>query len=199
MRSQSAIPGTWDLTQLLARWGEGDGAALSALTPLVYGELHRLAARALARERPDHTLQPTALVHEAFLRLQGGRPASCRDRLHFFTLASRLMRRILVDHARALHAARRGSGAVRLSLERLAELPAGEPAADLLALDDALAELAAVDARKAQVVDLRFFGGLSVEETAAALGVSMPTVILDTRLARAFLFDRMTAGTERAG
>lgn len=199
MRSHNAIPDSQDLTQLLARWGEGDGAAFSALTPLVYAELHRLAARALARERPDHTLQPTALVHEAFLRLQGGRPASCRDRLHFFTLASRLMRRILVDHARALNAARRGSGAVRLSLERIAELPAGAPQTDLVALDDALAELAAVDARKAQVVDLRFFGGLSVEETATALGVSMPTVILDTRLARAFLFDRMTAGTGRAG
>ena len=202
MRSYNITPGTQDLTRLLARWSEGDGAALADLTPLVYAELHRLAARALARERPDHTLQPTALVHEAFLRLQGGRPASCRDRLHFFTLASRLMRRILVDHARALHAARRGAGAVRLSLERLetmAELPAGEPPADLLALDDALAELAVADSRKAQVVELRFFGGLSVEETASALGVSMPTVILDTRLARAFLFDRMTAGAGRAG
>jgi RNA polymerase sigma-70 factor, ECF subfamily len=119
--------------------------------------------------------------------------------LHFFTLASRLMRRILVDHARAVHAARRGAGAVRLSLDTVAELPASEPPADLLALDDALAELAAADARKAQVVELRFFGGLSVEETASALGVSMPTVILDTRLARAFLFDRMTAGAPRAG
>src|SRR5215470_15445288 len=101
-----------EVTRLLAEWGEGDRGALSALTPMVYGELRRLAARALARERPDHTLQPTALVHEAFLRLHGGRPAACRDRLHFFTLAARLMRRILVDHARSLQAARRGAGAV---------------------------------------------------------------------------------------
>src|SRR5262245_3506444 len=108
-RSRS-IPPAHEVTRLLARWGEGDRAALAVLTPLVYAELHRLAARALARERPDHTLQATALVHEAFLRLQGGRPATCRDRLHFFTLAARLMRRILVDHARALQAARRGGG-----------------------------------------------------------------------------------------
>jgi RNA polymerase sigma factor (TIGR02999 family) len=181
-----------EVTHWLDRWRDGDRGALSTLTPLVYAELHRLASRALARERPDHTLQPTALVHEAFLRLQGGRPASCRDRLHFFTLAARLMRHILVDHARALKAVRRGAGAVQISLERAGELAAGEGPADLVALDDALDELAAHDSRKARVVELRFFGGLSVEETAAALGVSAPTVILDTRLARAFLFDRMT-------
>jgi RNA polymerase sigma factor (TIGR02999 family) len=181
-----------EVTHWLDRWRDGDRGALASLTPLVYAELHRLASRALARERPDHTLQPTALVHEAFLRLQGGRPASCRDRLHFFTLAARLMRHILVDHARALKAVRRGAGAVQISLERAGELAAGEGPADLVALDDALDELAAHDSRKARVVELRFFGGLSVEETAAALGVSAPTVILDTRLARAFLFDRMT-------
>jgi RNA polymerase sigma factor (TIGR02999 family) len=183
-----------DVTSLLARWGEGDRGALASLTPLVYAELHRLASRALARERPDHTLQSTALIHEAFLRLHGGRPAPCRDRLHFFALAARLMRRILVDHARSLHAARRGAGAVRLSLDRIGEIAAGEPPADLVALDAALEELEAADARKARVVELRFFSGLSVEETAAALGVSGPTVILDTRLARAFLFDRLTGG-----
>jgi RNA polymerase sigma factor (TIGR02999 family) len=191
-----------EVTSLLDRWREGDRGALASLTPIVYAELHRLASRALARERPDHTLQPTALVHEAFLRLHGGRPAACRDRLHFLTLAARLMRRILVDHARSLHAARRGAGAVRLSLDGIAELAAGVPAAggaaDLAALDDALGELAAHDARKAQVVELRFFGGLSVEETAAALGVSAPTVILDTRLARAFLFDRLSGGGPRS-
>ena len=186
-----------EVTQLLARWRAGDRGALMALTPLVYSELHRLAGRALARERPDHTLQATALVHEAFLRLHGGRPAACRDRLHFFTLAARLMRHILVDHARQLKAARRGAGAVKLSLDEVGELPAGGPATDLLALDAALDELAAADARKARVVELRFFGGLSVEETAAALGVSAPTVILDTRLARAFLFDRLTTEARR--
>lgn len=182
-----------EVTQLLARWRAGDRGALEALTPLVYAELHRLASGALARERPDHTLQATALVHEAFLRLHGGRPAACHDRLHFFTLAARLMRHILVDHARQLRAARRGAGAVKLSLDDAGEL-ADSDGSDLLALDAALQELAAADARKARVVELRFFGGLSVEETAEALGVSMPTVILDTRLARAFLFDRLRAG-----
>ena len=189
---------THEVTNLLGRWGEGDRGALASLTPLVYAELHRLAARALARERPDHTLQPTALVHEAFLRLHGGRPASCRDRLHFLTLAARLMRRILVDHARSVKAARRGAGAVRLSLDRAEELAADGTPADLLALDAALSELAAADARKAQVIELRFFGGLSVEETATALGVSVPTVILDTRLGRAFLFSRLQVGSGRA-
>ena len=184
-----------EVTDLLVRWGEGDRGALTTLTPLVYAELRRLAARALSRERPDHTLQPTALVHEAFLRLHGGRPASCGGRLHFLSLAARLMRCILVDHARSRKAARRGAGAVKLPLEKIEE-PAVSPALpasliDLLDLDAALSELAAADSRKAKVVELRFFGGLSVEETAEVLGVSLPTVILDTRLARAFLFDRL--------
>jgi RNA polymerase sigma factor (TIGR02999 family) len=189
---------THEVTNLLGRWEDGDRGALATLTPLVYAELHRLAARALARERPDHTLQPTALVNEAFLRLHGGRPASCRDRLHFLTLAARLMRRILVDHARSVNAARRGAGAVRLSLDRAGEVAGREMPADVVALDAALCELAAADARKAQVIELRFFGGLSVTEAAAVLGVSVPTVILDTRLARAFLFDRLQAGSRRA-
>jgi RNA polymerase sigma-70 factor (ECF subfamily) len=188
-----------EVTGLLARWREGDRGALASLTPLVYAELHRLAVRAMARERPDHTLQATALVHEAFLRLQGGRPAACRDRLHFLTLAARLMRRILVDHARHCKAARRGAGALKLTLSEAGELAGGDSPADLVALDLALDELTEADARKARVIELRFFGGLSVEETAAALGVSAPTVILDTRLARAFLFDRLTPGNGRAG
>ncbi len=181
-----------DVTLLLARWGEGDRQALAALTPLIYAELRRLAARALSRERPDHTLQATALVHEAYLRLQGGRPAACRDRRHFLTLAARLMRRILVDHARALQAVRRGGAPLKLSLEAVGELagPWGSPL-DLLALDAALDELATADARKARVIELRFFAGLSAEEAAEALDVSTPTVILDTRLARAFLFARL--------
>lgn len=193
------MPRTHEVTNLLDRWRKGDRGALATLTPLVYSELHRLAGRALARERPDHTLQATALVHEAFLRLQGGRPAACHDRLHFFTLASRLMRHILVDHARGLQAARRGAGAVKLSLDAAGELTAQEPPTDLVALDAALGELEAADARKARVIELRFFGGLTVEETATALGVSAPTVILDTRLARAFLFDRLTAGSGYGG
>lgn len=183
-----------EVTSLLAQWREGDRGALTTLTPLVYAELHRLAARALSRERPDHTLQATALVHEAFLRLHGGQPADCRDRLHFLALAARLMRHILVDHARHLNAVRRGAGAVKLPLDAAAEIAGGHSRIDLVALDAALDELALADVRKARVVELRFFGGLSVEETAAALGVSAPTVILDTRLARAFLFDRLTAG-----
>jgi RNA polymerase sigma factor (TIGR02999 family) len=190
--------GAHEVTHLLTRWGEGDRGALASLAPLLYSELRRLAARALARERPDHTLQPTALVHEAFLRLHGGRPASCRDRLHFLTLAARLMRRILVDHARSQKATRGGAGAVKLPLDRIEEMAAGASPVELLALDSALSELAAADARKARVVELRFFGGLSVEETAEVLGVSLPTVILDTRLARAFLFDRLTRGSRRA-
>lgn len=186
-----------EVTDLLVRWGEGDQGALATLTPLVYSELRRMAARALARERPDHTLQPTALVHEAFLRLHGGRPASCHGRLHFLSLAARLMRCILVDHARSRNAARRGDGALKLPLDGIAE-PAISPISpispvDLLDLDAALSELAAADTRKARVVELRFFGGLSVDETAEVLGVSMPTVILDTRLAKAFLFDRLTS------
>lgn len=192
------MPAAHEVTNLLARWEEGDRAALAALTALVYSELRRLAARALARERPDHTLQPTALVHEAFLRLHGGRPAACRDRLHFLTLAARLMRYILVDHARAQKAVRRGAGAVKLPLDGVEGLEAGASPVDLLALDAALSELAAADARKARVVELRYFAGLSVEETADALSVSMPTVILDTRLARAFLFDRLTCGSRCA-
>src|SRR5262245_3078008 len=155
-----------EVTSLLDRWRDGDRGALASLTPLVYAELHRLAARAMARERPDHTLQATALVHEAFLRLHGGRPAACRDRLHFLPLAARLMRRILVDHARQLKAARRGAGAVKLSLEAAGEPAVGDSPADLVALDAALDELADSDARKARVIELRFFGGLSVEETA---------------------------------
>src|SRR6186997_917670 len=147
-----------EVTSLLAQWREGDRGALTTLTPLVYAELHRLAGRALARERPDHTLQATALVHEAFLRLHGGRPAACRDRIHFFTLAARLMRHILVDHARGLQAARRGAGAVKLSLEAIGELPAADqgdnPPTDLVALDAALGELEAADIRKARVIEL---------------------------------------------
>ncbi|HYI85161.1 MAG TPA: ECF-type sigma factor [Acetobacteraceae bacterium] len=199
-RSES-MSASHEVTLLLARWGEGDRAALAALTPLIYAELRRLAARALSRERPDHTLQATALVHEAYLRLQGGRPAACRDRRHFLTLAARLMRRILVDHARALQAVRRGGAPLKLSLDAAGELPAGAPGSplDLLELDAALDELAAADARKARVIELRFFAGLSVEEAAEALDVSTPTVVLDTRLARAFLFARLAGGRRLAG
>lgn len=183
-----------DVTSLLLAWREGDAEALAQLMPLVYSELRRLAARSMAGERNDHTLQPTALVHEAFLRLAGGGPPRWQDRLHFFAVAAQLMRRLLVDHARGRRRAKRGSGARLLPLE--AALGVGGPdrksPADLLALDEALTDLAAFDPRKARVVELRFFGGLTIEETAEILGVSTATVILEARLARAWLFRRMT-------
>lgn len=179
-----------EVTDLLERWGAGDDHALGALMPVVYGELHRLATRAVHGERRDHTLQATGLVHEAFLRLARGTPAICRDRNHFFALAARLMRHILVDHARQWRAERRGAGTLRVSLDDAGPLAGGETA-DLTELDAHLEELAGIDPRKARVIELRFFGGLSVEETAAVLGVSEPTVILDTRLAKAYLYERL--------
>jgi RNA polymerase sigma-70 factor, ECF subfamily len=183
-----------DVTSLLLAWREGDAKALERLMPLVYGELRRLAARSMAGERNDHTLQPTALVHEAFLRLAGGRPPHWQDRLHFFAVAAQLMRRLLVDHARGRRRTKRGSGARLLPLEAALGVggPDGGSPADLLALDEALTDLAAFDPRKARVVELRFFGGLTIEETAEFLGVSTATVILEARLARAWLFQRMT-------
>ncbi len=141
-------------------------------------------------ERGDHTLQATALVHEAYLRLVEGQPPNIKDRRHFYALAARVMRRVLVDHARGLRAARRGGGALKMSLES-ADEPMVTPVVDLLALDQALTALAKIDRRSAQVVELRFFGGLEVKETAALLGVSEPTVLTDTRLARAWLWDHI--------
>ncbi|HRC85497.1 MAG TPA: sigma-70 family RNA polymerase sigma factor [Thermoanaerobaculia bacterium] len=190
-----------EITDLLSRWHQGEGGVPDRLVPLVYGELRRLAARALAGERADHTLEPTALVHEAYLRLSAGRAPAFADRVHFFAVAARMMRRILVDHARSLRAVRRGKGGLKLSLEDV-EPPGVEACPlDILALDEALTELARRDPRKARVVELRFFGGLSVQQVAETLGVSVPTVILDTRLARAWMFSRlaMKEGTDVAG
>jgi len=181
-----------EVTSLLDRWREGDRGALASLTPIVYAELHRLASRALARERPDHTLQPTALVHEAFLRLHGGRPAACRDRLHFLTLAARLMRRILVDHARERQAAKRPGG-IRVTFEEGAQsvLP---PDCELLMLDDALHDLARLDPRQAEIVELKYFAGLSEAEIAAVLSLSRATVTREWQSARAWLYRRITKG-----
>src|SRR5262245_47246191 len=182
-----------ELTSLLLAWRQGDRGALERLMPLVYGELRRLAARAMAGERRDHTLQPTALVHEAFLRLSGDGAPHWESRDHFFAVSALVMRRLLVDHARARSTAKRGAGGTGAPLG--ADVPAAEPAApDLVALDEALAELAAHDRRKARVVELRFFGGLTIPETARLLGISTATVILDTRLARAWLFRRLGWG-----
>jgi RNA polymerase sigma factor (TIGR02999 family) len=181
-----------EVTVLLARWRQGDESAVAELMPVVYGELHRLASLAMRRERGDHTLQATALVHEAYLRLAAGATPAWRDRVHFYAVAASTMRRILVDHARRLNAARRGGGAAQVSLTDGAAL-SPPPAVDLLDLDDALEDLARHDARKARVVELYLFAGLTAAETAVALDVSVPTVRLDARLARAWLYQRLQA------
>ena len=173
------------ITALLHRWSRGDQAALDRLMPIVYGELRRLAASFLSRERPGHTLQPTAVVHEAYLRLVGQQGIPIQDRSHFLGIAARLMRQILVDHARARDAAKRGGGARKLALEDFELSPERDP--ELIALDDALTSLAALDARQSQIVELRFFGGLSIEETAQAVGVSPATVKREWDSARAWL------------
>jgi RNA polymerase sigma factor (TIGR02999 family) len=175
-----------NVTQLLRAWTDGDPEALEKLTPLVYAELHRLAVRAMAAERPDHTLQPTALVHEAYLRLMSSRDVVWKDRAHFFALSARLMRRILVDFARTRQSEKRGGGHTPVSLEEMTVV-SPQKAPYLMALDDALNRLAEVDARKSEVVELRFFGGLSVEETAEVLKVSRDTVLRDWKMARLWL------------
>jgi RNA polymerase sigma factor (TIGR02999 family) len=177
-----------EITQLLKELSAGEHDETPVrLLPLVYDELRRLAAQYLSRERSDHTLQPTALVHEAFLRLVDQTQATWQDRAHFFRTAARAMRRILVDHARAHSADKRGGLARRLSLEEAAIEPA-ERATDLLALDEALQSLAKMDERKARVVELRFFGGLSVDETAEVLDVHRATVLRDWEVAKLWLY-----------
>lgn len=175
------------ITGLLARWGGGDGAALQELMPIVYAELHRLARSSMRRERADHTLQTTALVHETYLRLARSIPPELENRGHFFALMARLMRRVLVDHARGVRAGRRGGGALKLPLDGV-RLSEDRPLTDLIALDEALEALRAIDERKAKTIELRFFAGLEVKETAAILEVSVPTVVNDTRMARAWLY-----------
>jgi RNA polymerase sigma factor (TIGR02999 family) len=181
---ETPLPGA--VTALLRAWGDGDDGALEQLTPLVEAELRRLARGYMRRERRDHTLQTTALVNEAFLRLTDARRVRWQDRAHFLGISARLMRRVLVDHARSRGYRKRGGGAQRVTLnEGLVTSP--EPAVDVLALDRALEALAAVDARKSRVIELRFFGGLSVEETAEVLHVSADTVKRDWRLAKLWL------------
>jgi RNA polymerase sigma factor (TIGR02999 family) len=182
-------PEKGDVSRLIARWQEGDEAALPRLMPLVYAELRRLARRYLRGERSGHTLQPTALVHEAWMRLNGGaRPL--QNRAHFFAICAHLMRQVLVDHARARDAQKRFGGAVRVELDL--ETPAVEAAPELLAVDEALTALEKLDGRKARIIELRFFAGLSIEETAEVLGVSAPLVVRETRLARAWLHRALT-------
>jgi RNA polymerase sigma factor (TIGR02999 family) len=177
---------TPDVTQLLVQWSKGNESALDALTPLVYSELRQRARNYLRRERPDHTLQPTALLHEAYLRMIGDSLPEFQNRSHFFAIASRAMRQILVDHARRRGAGKRGSGVIDVTLDE-ALVPAKAQNGDLLALDQALSKLAAFDERKCRVVEMRYFGGCTVEETAEALGVSTITVIRETRVAEAWL------------
>ena len=178
------------VTELLVAWGGGDDSALEQLMPLVHAELSRLARREMHGEREGHTLQTTALVNEAYLRLVKLTGVTWNDRAHFFAMSARLMRRILVDHARSRRYLKRGGGAPLVTFNE--EVTVGmQPGTDLLALDDALEALAAVDPRKSQIVELRFFGGLSVEETAAALHVSAGTVMRDWRLAKAWLLKQL--------
>ena len=189
-----ASPG--QITHLLVKWSEGDQTALSELMPVVYSELRRLARSHLRRERPDHTLQSAALVHEAYLRLAEQKNAHWKSRAHFFAVAAQLMRRILVDHARRHQAAKRGAGAIKLSLDAAVELPK-ELSLDLLRLDEALTSLSGIDPQQSRVVELRFFGGLSIRESAEVLGVSPTTVKREWTMARAWLYRELHTEARR--
>jgi RNA polymerase sigma factor (TIGR02999 family) len=186
-----------DITQLLRAWGTGDEHALEDLTPLVYSELRRAAKRHMARERDGHTLQTTALINEVYLRLVNLDGVSWQDRAHFFAICARLMRRILTDHARSKGYLKRGGDARRITLDE-ALMVSADPSLDLAALDGALAKLGELDSRKSSVVELRFFGGLTLKETAAVLKVSTDTVTRDWNLARAWLLREMD-GERRDG
>jgi RNA polymerase sigma factor (TIGR02999 family) len=175
-----------EITRLLAEWSEGAPAALERLTPLVYQELRKLARAYLRNERAGHTLQPTALIHEAYMRLSGQKLPDWQGRKHFYGVAAQLMRQVLVEHARARAAIKRGGDDQKLPLEEIVGLPE-QRAAELVALDDALTNLADFDPRKARVIELRFFGGMTEQETAHALGISVATVRRDMRLAEAWL------------
>jgi RNA polymerase sigma factor (TIGR02999 family) len=179
------------ITGLLKAWGDGSHAAFEKLVPLVDAELRRLARRYMAGERAGHTLQPTALINEMYLRLIDWGSISWQDRAHFFGLAARLMRRTLVDHARRHRTGKRGAGALTIEFDEAVVAPS-EPTADLVAIDDALNDLAKQDSRKSQIIELRFFGGLSVEETAEVLKISPRTVKREWSLARAWLYCEVT-------
>ena len=178
--------------ELLRAWSDGDTSALERLTPFVYEELHRLAGRYMRGERPDHSLQTTALVNEAYMRLVGYERMQWQNRAHFFAVSAQVMRRILVEHARR-HNLKRGGGVPHVSLDEAA-LVGGHRAADLVALDDALNTLAQLDPRKAQVVEMRFFGGLNVDETANVLKVSPATVMRDWSTAKTWLYRELAGG-----
>ena len=181
-----------EVTQLLVAWSDGNQAALDQLMPLIYRELRRLARRRLVAEKADNTLQTTALVHEAYLRLIGQKAVQWQNRAHFFALAAQMMRRILVDYARSRRYTKRGGGAQKVSFEE--SMAVSSRAADVIALDEALTTLAEIDPRKSKMIELRFFGGLSIEETAKVLGVSPGTIKRDWTLAKAWLQHEIDSG-----
>jgi RNA polymerase sigma factor (TIGR02999 family) len=181
---------TPQVTELLVHWSQGDAGAREALIPLVYEELRRIARRRLWRERPNHTLQSAALVNEAYLRLVGQEAPHCQNRAHFFGVAAQLMRQILVDHARRRLAAKRGAGAPGFALDTKIGLPR-KPEVDLVVLDEALKRLASLDPQQGRIVELRFFGGLSIEETSEVIGISPATVKREWATARAWLLREM--------
>jgi RNA polymerase sigma factor (TIGR02999 family) len=191
--AQSAEAAAGEVSQLLRAWSGGDQNALERLTPIVYDELHRLARLHMRRERPGHSLQTTALVNEAYLRLVDYKRMQWQDRAHFFAVSAQLMRRILVEHARR-HNLKRGAGLQQVSLDEAAVMGGGRTT-DLAALDDAMHALEQLDPRKVQVVEMRFFGGLSVEETAEVLKVSAVTVMRDWSTAKAWLYRELAGGT----
>jgi RNA polymerase sigma factor (TIGR02999 family) len=181
------------ITQLLLDWSEGNQAALEDLTPIVYGELHRLAHHYMNRERAGHTLQTSALVNEAFMRLIHQRNVKWNNRAHFFAIAAQMMRRILVDYARSHLYAKRGAGAVHVSLDQ-AGLVSKEPSAEVTALDEALTKLESIDPQQARVVELKFFGGLTIKETAEVMGISIDMVKREWSTAKAWLYLEMSSG-----
>lgn len=182
-----------DITELLRAWSAGDSSAIDKLTPLVYAQLRKVAHRQLRLERQDHTLNSTTLVHEAYLKLIRQKDAAWQDRAHFFAIGGRIMRRILVDYARASQRAKRGGGAIVLALDEHLHTP-GHKSLQLIALDDALNDLERLDPRQSRIVELRFFAGLSIEETAEALHVSKATVNRDWITARAWLLREIRRG-----
>jgi RNA polymerase sigma-70 factor (ECF subfamily) len=192
-RDAGWAPASEDVSLLLRAWSDGDQGALEKLTPVVYDELHRLAQRYMGRERAGHSLQTTALVNEAYMRLVDYKRMQWQDRAHFFAISAQVMRRILVEHARR-HNLKRGGGVPHVALDEAATV-GGERSGDLTALDDAMNALAQIDPRKVQVVEMRFFGGLSVEETAEVLKVSPITVMRDWSTAKAWLYRELTGST----
>lgn len=185
-----------DITQLLLAWGDGDKMALERLMPLVYDELRRIAAKYMRGQRAGHTLQTTALVNEAYLRLIDSSRVNWQNRTHFFAISAQLMRRVLVDFARAKNSLKRGGERIQITLDERIEAVSGERETDLVALDEALQALAEMNERQAQIVELRYFGGLTEEEIAETLNISTRTVRRDWSVARAWLFRRMNSGRQ---